>query len=106
LAEANIVVCPGGPAGLQLLEAAAMKKSIVTVNLGWASDALGDAAFFVPLNSPIKVAEAVVYALENREVSNTLAEAAYKKVKLERSWETVTQKHLELYNTILNTQAT
>jgi len=105
LAEANIVVCPG-PTGLLLLEAAAMRKPIVTVSHEWAHDAVGNSAYFVPPDSPIKVAEAVVYALKNRGETVALAESAYEKVKSERSWETVTQKHLELYNIISKVQAT
>jgi len=103
LAEASIVVCPG-PTGLLLLEAAAMKKIIITIGHEWALDALGNAAYFVPPNSPSKVSETVVYALENREASNALVDAAYKKVRLERSWEIVAQRHLDLYNAICHTQ--
>ncbi len=100
LTEASILVCPG-VAGLLLLEAAAMKRPIVTINHEWAHDALGDAAYYVPPNNPNKVAEAVLYALKNQEETVALAEVAYEKVTSERSWETLTQKHLALYETIL-----
>ena len=100
LSEASIVVCPGGPAGLQLLEAAAMKKPVVTISHEWALDALGKSAYYVPPDNPINVAETVVYALKHRAETAKLAEAAYKKVKSERSWEAVTRQHLALYDAI------
>jgi len=106
LSDASIVVCPGGPAGLQLLEAAAMKKPVVTVSHEWALDALGKAAYYVPPDSPVRVAETVVYALKNRAETVALADAAYRKVKSERSWETVTEQHLKLYDAIFRGQTT
>jgi len=100
LSEASIVVCPGGPAGLQLLEAAAMRKPVVTVGHEWALDALGKSAYYVPPDNPVRVAETVVYALKHRKETTALVDAAYRKVKLERSWETVTRQHLALYDAI------
>jgi len=84
LAEANIVVCPGAPAGLILLEAAAMRKPIITVPHRWSIESLGKNAFYVPPGNPKK-----------------LAEAAYRKVISERSWETVALKHLKIYRELL-----
>ena len=102
LAEAKIVVCPGAPAGLILLEAAAMKKPIITVYHEWSEEALGNTVFYVPPNNPKKLSEFVLYALKNSNVRNRLAEAAYEKVKSERSWKTVALRHLEIYESLLS----
>ena len=100
LAEAKIVVCPGAPAGLVLLEAAAMKKPIVTVRHEWSEEALGNTMFYVPPDNPKKLSESVLYALKNSDVRNRLAEAAYEKVRSERSWEIVTLRHYEIYKSL------
>ena len=101
LAEANIVVCPGAPAGLILLEAAAMRKPIITVPHKWSIESLGKNAFYVPPGNPKKLAETIIYALKNPHVSEKLAEAAYRKVISERNWETVAMKHLKIYRELL-----
>jgi len=101
LAEAKIVVCPG-PAGLVLLEAAAMKKPIVTVRHEWSEEALGDTVFYVPPENPKKLSESVLYALKNSDIRNRLAEAAYEKIKSERNWETVMLRHYEVYESLLS----
>jgi len=101
LAEAKIVVCPG-PASLVLLEAAAMKKPIVTVRHEWSEEALGNTMFYVPPDDPKKLSESVLYALKNSDVRNRLAEAAYEKVRSERNWETVTLRHYEIYESLLS----
>ncbi len=99
LAEASVVVCPG-VAGLLLLEAAAMRKIIVTARHDWGVEALGETAMYFPPNSPAKLAELVVSALKSPELRGTLAEAAYQKVVSERSWDTVAELHARLYDAI------
>jgi len=104
LAEANVVACPG-PAGLILLEAAAMKKPIVTAPHKWNIESLGNTAFYVPLDDPRKLAEKIIYVLKNPDVSEKMAEAAYRKVVSERSWEIVASKHLKVYRELLRRRA-
>ncbi|RLI11685.1 hypothetical protein DRO35_04630 [Candidatus Bathyarchaeota archaeon] len=101
LAEANIVACPGAPAGLILLEAAAMKKPIITVPHKWSVESLGKTAYYIPPNNPKKLANAIIYLMNNPEVSRMLVEAAHRRVVSRMSWETVTLKHLEIYRELL-----
>ena len=101
LAEANVVVCPGAPAGLILLEAAAMRKPIITVPHKWSVESLGETAFYTPPGNPKRLAEKIIYALKNPDVSEKMAEAAYKKVISERSWEKVVSAHLKIYRELL-----
>jgi len=100
LAEANVVACPG-LAGLILLEAAAMKKPIVTVPHMWNVESLGNTVFYVPLVDPRKLAEKIIYVLKNPDVGEKMAEAAYRKVISERSWEIIASKHLKVYRELL-----
>ena len=83
-----------------LLEAAAMRKIIVTARHDWGVEALGETAMYFPPNSPAKLAELVVSALKSPELRGTLAEAAYQKVVSERSWDTVAELHARLYDAI------
>jgi len=101
LAEANVVVCPGAPAGLILLEAAAMRKPIITVSHKWSVESLGKNAFYIPSGNPRRLAEKIIYALKNPDVSEKMAEAAYKKVISERSWKKVVLEHLKIYRELL-----
>ena len=101
LAEANIVACPGAPAGLILLEASAMKKPIITVPHEWSIELLGKTAYYVPPNNPKKLADAIVYLLKNPEEGERLAEAAHKRIVSGMSWRTITLKHLEIYRELL-----
>jgi len=86
---------------LVLLEAAAMRKPIITVPHKWSIESLGKNAFYVPPGNPRKLAETIIYALKNPHVSEKLAEAAYRKVISGRSWETVALKHLKIYRELL-----
>jgi len=101
LAEANVIVCPGAPAGLILLEAAAMRKPIITVPHKWSVESLGKTAYYTPLGNSKRLAEKIIYALKNPGVSERMAEAAYKKVISERSWEKVVSKHLKIYHELI-----
>ena len=101
LAEAKVIVCPGAPAGLILLEAAAMRKPIITVPHKWSIESLGKTAFYTPTGSPKRLAEKIIYALKNLDVSERMAEAAYKKVISKRRWEKVVSEHLKIYRELL-----
>jgi len=101
LAEANVIACPGAPAGLILLEAAAMRKPIITVPHKWSIESLNKTAFYVPPDNPRRLAEKIIYVLKNPDVSEKMAEAAYRKVISERSWEIVASKHLKVYYELL-----
>jgi len=106
LGTANVVVFPSEiPTGLSLLEAAAMRKPIITTDNEWARDALGDAPLYIPGRSPAETAEAIIHLLSNPEERTRMSQLAYDKVIPERDWNSVVSKHLELYDNIVKNGA-
>ena len=105
LGAAKIVVFPSEiPTGLALLEAAAMKKAIITTKNTWAVNSLSDTPMYI-LGRPEETAEAIVYLLRNPDERKKVAERVYRIVTTEHSWDTVVSKHLELYGNLVGERA-
>jgi len=103
LSQAKMVVFPSKiPTGLTLLEAAAMKKPIITTRNGWAEDALGETPLFLSTCSPEETAEAIIRLLKNPDERMNIGELVHSKVSSERSWDAIVSKHRELYDQIIN----
>ena len=101
LDQAKIVVFPSEiPAGLTLIEAAAMKKPIITSKTEWAIEDLGDAPIFIPTRNPSETAKAIIYLLRNPHARKMVAKLVYRRV-LGRSWDRVVSRHIEIYNEVM-----
>jgi len=87
--------------GLVLLEAAAMRKPIITTRNKWAKDTLGSSPLFVSAPSPEETAKAIVHLLRNPDERAKIATSIYEKVASERSWDVVASRHLDLYDQIV-----
>ncbi len=65
-----------------LLEAMAMKKPIITTNIPENSEIVRDGreALLVPINSPLKISQAIKKLIEEKNFANKIAENAYQRV--------------------------
>jgi len=102
LGQSKIVAFPSEiPTGLTLLEAAAMKRPIITTRNRWAVNSLGDTPLYVSMRNPEETAKAMICLLKNPRKRRKIAELTYRKVASERSWDKVTSKHMEIYNKLI-----
>ncbi|MDH5440411.1 MAG: glycosyltransferase family 4 protein [Candidatus Bathyarchaeota archaeon] len=88
--------------GQVLLEAAAMRKPVITTRNRWAKDTLGSSPLFVSMRNPEETAKAIVHLLGNRDERERIAQLCYRKISPERSWDVIARKHLDLYSQIIN----
>lgn len=88
--------------GLVLLEAAAMRKPIITTRNKWAKDALGNNTLFVSMRGPEETANAIIRLLKNPDERVRIAKLAYDMVTSERSWDMVASRHIDLYDEVLS----
>lgn len=88
--------------GQVLLEAAAMRKPVITTRNKWAEDTLGNSPLFVSTRNPVETAEAIIHLLSNRDRREKIAQLCYRKISSERSWDVIARKHLDLYNQVIN----
>ena len=89
------------PAGLAMLEVAAMKKPVISIKNGWAENSLGDAPVFVSANKIDEISSSVIRLLKNPEERMRVAEQVYGKVVSERSWDNIVSRHIELYDQVV-----
>jgi len=102
LSRAKIVVFPSEvPTGLLLLEAAAMKRAIITTRNAWAMDSLGDTPFYISAGDPEGTANAIIRLLNNDDERDKIARLVCAKVDRERSWDNVVSKHIEMYRQLI-----
>ncbi|MFZ7138726.1 MAG: glycosyltransferase family 4 protein [archaeon] len=90
------------PTGLTLLEAAAMKRPIITTKNRWAEDSLGDTPVFVSTSRIDEISGAIIHLLKHPDERRRVAERVYNKVTLERNWDNLVLKHMELYDQVVN----
>jgi len=102
LGLSRIVVFPSEiPTGLALLEAAAMRKAIITTKNLWVVNSLGETPLYIPVRNPEATAKAIVHLLNNPVEREKIADLVYQKVVSRREWDTIVSTHIELYNRIL-----
>lgn len=66
LGNARLVVFPSEiPTGLTLIEAAAMKRPIITTKNGWAKETLGDIPLYIPMRDSDALSRAVIHLWRN-----------------------------------------
>ncbi|MDH5795613.1 MAG: glycosyltransferase family 4 protein [Candidatus Bathyarchaeota archaeon] len=103
LGEARIVVFPSEiPTGLALLEAAAVRRAIITTRNVWAVDSLGDTPFYISARDPEGTANAIIRLLSNDEERSKIARLVYEKVADGSSWDSVASRHKEIYRQLIN----
>jgi glycosyltransferase involved in cell wall biosynthesis len=103
LSKARIVVFPSEiPTGLTMLEAAAMKRAIISARNPWAVSSLGDAPLYVSTSGPEETARAIIWLLNNDDERRRIAERVYERVSPEWNWDTVAQRHLEMYSQLIS----
>ena len=104
LSMSKIVVFPSEiPTGLALLEAAAMRRPIITTDNEWARDTLGDTPVFIPMRSPEGTAKAIIHLLKAPDERMKVARLVNERISSERSWDAVASKHVEVYKSVLKT---
>ena len=100
MAKASVFVAPG-LAPYSLLEAAASEKPIVSANLNWNVETIGEnSALFVKPNEVEDLAEAIVKIISDRKLARELSLRARKYVEEHRSWRSVVKQYVEIYDQV------
>jgi len=104
--EADIVVLPSYREGMpkSLIEAAAMGKPIVTTNAVGCKECVDDNinGFLVPVKSTKELAEALAKLIDDPKLRKTMGKASRIKAEEEFNIDSVIEKHLEIYQDLLN----
>ena len=104
--ESEIVVLPSYREGMpkSLIEAAAMGKPIVTTNTVGCKECVDDGVngFLVPVKSGKHLAEALSKLIDNPKLRITMGQASRLKAEKEFDINFVVQKHLMIYQDLLN----
>jgi len=86
----------------KVMEFMATKNPIVSFNLKEAKFSAADSAVYIDGNNVEKFAEAMSHLLDNPELRERMAEAGYKRVREELSWEIQEKNLLKLYEKLLH----
>lgn len=86
----------------KVMEFMATKNPIVSFNLKEAKFSAADSAVYIDGNNVEKFAEAISHLLDNPELRERMAEAGYKRVREELSWEIQEKNLLKLYEKLLH----
>lgn len=89
--------------GIVNLEAMASRTPIVASKLGAIPDVVkdGENGLLVPPGDPEKLADAIIYLLENEEVRNKMSKNARRKVA-DYSWGRIAEKMEKVYNEVIS----
>jgi polysaccharide biosynthesis protein PslH len=99
--ESLIVVVPlrqGSGTRLKILEAAAMKKPVVSTSLGAEGLVITDNEILLSANNAAEFCESVEALLNNNKLCNKIADNAYNWVAANYSWHTIRQQVTQLIN--------
>ena len=103
--DAEVFVSPSvyEPFGIMNLEAMACSLPVVSTKVGGIKDVVldGETGILVSPGSPVEVAEAVNKLLGDPLLAKRMGERGRKRVEKEFSWETVAEKTLALYESVL-----
>ncbi|MGB3683515.1 MAG: glycosyltransferase family 4 protein [Rubrobacteraceae bacterium] len=85
--------------GVVLIEAMGHGKPVVASRLGGIVDAVedGENGLLVPPDDPEALAEALLRVAEDRDLAERLGEAGRERAKRLFSWESIAERHLEIY---------
>lgn len=86
--------------GVVLIEAMSHGKPVVASRLGGIVDAVedGENGLLVPPNDPNALANALLRVVENEQLAMSLGEAGRERARKLFSWESVADRHLEIYS--------
>lgn len=86
-----------------ILEAMAAKKPVITTPLGGNPEIVidGETGTLVPAEDPDKLAEAIIYHLENPEISKKMGDMGYERVRKYFSLSQMLDKIMNIYKEIL-----
>jgi glycosyltransferase involved in cell wall biosynthesis len=104
--KASIFVLPSlfEPFGIVLLEAMSCETPVVATNAGGIPEIIknGENGIVVPTNNPLKLAEAIDYLLENKDVRIKFGKVGRKWVTENFSVEVLVKKLCKIYEAMLN----
>ncbi len=88
--------------GVVLIEAMSHGKPVVASRLGGIVDAVEDDenGLLVPPNAPDALAEALLRVIGDEKLANRLGEAGRERARRLFSWESVAERHLEVYSAV------
>ena len=100
LAKASVFVAPGG-AGLTLLEAAASRTPIVTVDNPWNLSMVDNSSVLVVKEGDIKdLARGVTKLLLDKDLAENLSNKARRFIEEKRSWSSSIKQYISIYNEV------
>jgi len=103
--DAEVFVSPSvyEPFGIMNLEAMACSLPVVSTKVGGIKDVVldGETGILVSPRSPVEIVEAVNKLLGDPLLAKRMGEKGRKRVEKEFSWETIAQKTLALYESLL-----
>ena len=104
--DAGICVFPSFAEALPVswLEAMALKKAVVTSNIGWAPEIINDGTdgFLVDPTDHITYAERIVTLLNDKELLKGMGEKAREKIVAEFSIAAITETNMKFYSSVIN----
>lgn len=104
--RASIIVMPyieGSQTGIIPI-AYSFKKPVIVTNVGSIQEVVEDGVtgFIVQPRDSYALADAIIKILKDDNLRRQMGENAYRKMKEELSWDTIAEKTIEVYKTILN----
>lgn len=104
--KASAITLPSFAEALPMtwIEAMALKKALVTSNIGWANEVMlnGETGFTVSPKKHVKFAEMVLKLLDDSALREEMGSNARKRVEEIFSSEVVVEKNIEFYKSVLN----
>ena len=101
----DLFVLPSFVEGLSvvILEAMAAKKPVITTSVGGNPEIVidGETGTLIPPEDPDKLAEAIIYHLENPEISKKMGEMGYERVGIYFSLSQMLDKVMNIYKEVL-----
>lgn len=79
------------------------KKPVVVTDVGSIPEIVDDGitGFIVPPRNPEALAEAIVKLLKDEDLRKQMGENAYKKLKMDLSWDKIAEKTIEVYKEVI-----
>lgn len=106
LEKASVVVLPSFAEAFPMtwLEAMAMKKAVVTSNIGWANELVvdGETGFMENPKNHKHYALKIIQLLENDHLNKSFGENAHKHIAANFSQEIICKKNINFFESILN----
>lgn len=106
ISKAKVIILPSFAEAFPMtwLEAMAMKKALVTSNIGWANEMMidGETGFMVNPKDHQDFAEKMTFLFNDENLRNTFGENARKRVSTNFSSEITTLKNIEYYQCLIS----